>query len=79
MFVLLEISESAWLTCPLEKLCNIRASHFLPTASCRLLEAADKSITFTFSIQKIFDVLLLRYVDLQHVPLQVLFVGTREQ
>lgn len=76
MLVLLEISENACLTCPLENLCYITASSFLLTYSCCLLEAADKSITFTFSIQKMFDVLLLHDVDLQHITLEVLFVGT---
>lgn len=77
VLVLLENLESACLTCPLEMLCSIRASYFLPTASCCLMEAGDKSITVTFSIKKMLDVLLVLYVDLQHLPLQVFFCGYR--
>lgn len=76
--VLLEHFESTCLTCPLEKLCSIRASYFLSTDSCHLLEAADKSIMFTFPIWRMFDVLLVLYVDLQHAAIQVGFMGTEE-
>lgn len=59
-------------------LCSIRASYFLPKALCRLLEAADKSIMFTFATKKMLDVLLVLYADMQCVPLEAFFLGIEE-